>query len=341
MPKLAVVILNWNGIKFLNQYIPFIVNNTSSQAEIYVIDNASTDDSVTFLKENYPKIHIVINKENYGFAKGYNEGLKFINAEYYCLLNSDVEVTPNWDKGIIDFMDKNQEVAVCQPKLLSYFHKDEFEYAGAAGGYIDKNGYPFCRGRLFTTMEKDEGQYDKNYEIFWATGACMFVRSNIYQQLGGLDDDFFTHMEEIDFCWRVKNHGYKVMYYYDAFVYHYGGGTLATGSPRKTFFNFRNNLIMLYKNLPAERLLPVFFTRIIFDFVAAVRFLFDSGIHDSMAVLKAHFAFWRTFSISRRKRNIIKHNQSISMMYKRNIIVQYFFRHKTKYSDLDQKDFTL
>jgi len=341
MRKLAVVILNWNGINFLKQYIPFIVDYTSLQSDIYVIDNASTDNSVSFLKEKYPQVHIIINNDNYGFAKGYNEGLKFIEAEYYCLLNSDVEVTPYWDAGIIEFMDAHNEVAVCQPKLLSYFHKDEFEYAGAAGGFIDKNGYPFCRGRLFTSMEKDYGQYDNNCELFWATGACMFVRSKIYNELNGLDDDFFTHMEEIDFCWRVKNYGYKVMYYSNSVVYHYGGGTLAKGSPKKTYYNFRNNLIMLYKNLPTNRLIPVFFMRFIFDIIAAIRFLFDSGFQDSIAVVKAHFAFWSNYSNNRKKRININQKKLTSMIYKKNIVFQYFFLHKTKFTDLNDHDFSI
>ena len=340
MPKLAVVILNWNGTKFLRQYIPYLVDYSHSLAELYVIDNASTDESVAYLQLNYPQIKIIQNKENYGFAKGYNEGLKHIKATYYCLLNSDVEVTPHWVEGVIDYMETHPEVAVCQSKLLSFFNKDEFEYAGASGGYIDKYGYPFCRGRLFTTMEKDLNQYDDIAEIFWATGACMFVRAEVYYNLNGLDDDFFTHMEEIDFCWRVKNAGYKVMCYPQSVVYHYGGGTLASGSPRKTYYNFRNNLIMLFKNLPAYRLLPVFAMRFLYDILAALRFLFDSGIKDFFAVFKAHMFFIFTIAKSLKKRKYIKHNPSISKIYKKDIVIQYFFYKKRKFTDLNPIDFT-
>lgn len=339
MPNVAVVILNWNGTKFLRQYLPFVVDYTLSSADVYVIDNASTDDSVEYIRTHFPQVKLIINDENYGFAKGYNQGLKHIEAEYYCLLNSDVEVTPDWVDSLVEFMDNNKAVAVCQPKLLSYFHKDEFEYAGAAGGFIDKYGYPFCRGRLFSTMEKDEGQYDDIAELFWATGACMFVRSDVYHALGGLDDDFFTHMEEIDFCWRVKNAGYKVMYYPQSKVYHYGGGTLKTGSPQKTFYNFRNNLIMLYKNLPANRLFPVFCMRFIYDIIAALRFLLDSGVNDFMAVFKAQISFLATFKISIKKRKQLQHPKFISKMYKKDIIIQYFFLKKKKYTDLNPNDF--
>ena len=339
MPQLAVVILNWNGIELLQKYIPSVVTHTANTTEIYVIDNASTDKSVAFLKDNYPQIKIIVNNENYGFAKGYNEGLKQIEAEYYCLLNSDVEVTPNWDISILSFMENNKDVAVCQPKLLSYLQKDEFEYAGAAGGFIDKYGYPFCRGSLFSTMEKDKGQYETN-EIFWATGACMFVRSSIYHDLGGLDDDFFTHMEEIDFCWRVKSRGYKVVCCSDSYVFHYGGGSLAMGSPRKTFYNFRNNLIMLYKNLPSKRLFPVFFMRFIYDFIAALRFLLDSGVADCKAVFKAHISFYKSISSTKIKRKNIKQSITIGGIYQKNIMIQYFFFKKKKFTDLNTKDFS-
>ncbi|MBP7102875.1 MAG: glycosyltransferase family 2 protein [Bacteroidales bacterium] len=339
MPKTAVVILNWNGTKFLRQYLPSVVDYSLPSAEVFVIDNASTDESIAFIQQNFPQIHIVTNDRNYGFAQGYNEGLKHIDAEYYCLLNSDVEVSPDWLEGIISFMDNNKDVAVCQPKLLSYLHKDEFEYAGAAGGFIDKYGYPFCRGRLFTCMEKDKGQYDDIAELFWATGACMFVRSDIYRSLGGLDDDFFTHMEEIDFCWRVKNAGYRVMCYPKSVVYHYGGGTLQTGSPKKTYYNFRNNLIMLYKNLPTHRLFPVFCMRFFYDIIAALRFLFDSGIRDFFAVFKAHLSFIKGFKKSVAKRRMLKNKPYCTKMYKKDIILQYFFLKKKKYSDLNPNDF--
>jgi hypothetical protein len=340
MLKTAVVILNWNGIKFLRKYIPILIDYSSYQTRIYVIDNDSTDESISYLQANFPQINIITNKENYGFAKGYNEGLKHIDAEYYCLLNSDVEVSPNWEEPIINFMDQHLDVAVCQPKLLSFFNKNEFEYAGASGGFIDKYGYPFCRGRLFSTMEKDYNQYNDIAEVFWATGACMFVRKNVFWKLGGLDNDFFTHMEEIDFCWRVKNAGFKVMCIPASVVYHYGGGTLAMGSPKKTFYNFRNNLIMLYKNLPKNRLLPVFSLRLIYDIVAALRFLFDSGIKDFIAVFYAHIAFIKTVKQTHLKRQQIQPSPTlISKMYKKNITVQYFIFKRKKFSDLNPNDF--
>ncbi len=340
MLKTAVVILNWNGIKFLKQFIPKLVAYSNTETGLFVIDNASTDDSNEFLRSNYPQISIIHNKENLGFAKGYNEGLKHIEAEYYCLLNSDVEVTPDWDKDIVEFMDKHPEVGVCQSKLLSFIHKDEFEYAGASGGYIDMLGYPFCRGRLFTTMEKDYHQYDDIAEVFWASGACMFVRKQIYHQLNGLDDDFFTHMEEIDFCWRVKSANYKVMCFPQSVVYHYGGGTLAMGSPKKTFYNFRNNLIMLYKNLPTNQLFRVFTLRFFLDVVAACRFLFDTGVKDFVAVFKAYVDFIWTIKKTHQKRKQITHQtKDLTKIYKRIIIIQYFLLKKTKFSDLNKEDF--
>ena len=246
MTKTAVVILNWNGKKFLEQFLPYVIKHSSSDAEVIVADNASNDDSVEFLKNNYPEIQIINNNENGGFSKGYNEALSKIDAEYYVLLNSDIEVTENWIKPIIDLMDSDKSIAVCQPKLRSYHQKEMFEYAGAAGGFIDKYGYPFCRGRIFNSIEVDNGQYDDTCEVFWATGAAMFVRAELYHKFGGLDNDFFAHMEEIDFCWRLKNEGYKIMYCADSVVYHVGGGTLPKNSSRKTFLNFRNNFNLLY-----------------------------------------------------------------------------------------------
>jgi GT2 family glycosyltransferase len=338
MYKVAVVILNWNGEKFLKDFLSPLVERTPSWAEIVVADNASSDNSVAFVKENFPQVRIILNEKNDGFSKGYNIALQQIEAEYYCLLNSDVEVSPNWLEPIIDFLDKNTEVAVCQPKLLSFHEKEMFEYAGAAGGFIDKYGYPFCRGRIFNTLEKDTGQYDTSVDIFWATGACMFVRAAIYHELGGLDDDFFAHMEEIDFCWRVKNAGFKVMCCPDSVVYHVGGGTLPKKSSRKTFLNFRNNIILLYKNLPKRRLPWVFFVRFILDNVAAVRFLFDSGIDDFVAVYKAHFSFYASFKKNFRKRSWIKHKH-VSQIYNKSIVIDYYLRKKSRFSDLESDEF--
>ena len=290
--KVAVVILNWNGRKFLEQFLPGVINNSKGQAEVIIADNASTDDSVSFLKNNFPRIRIIQNRINGGFARGYNDALAQVDAKYFVLLNSDIEVTPNWIQPVINLMESDKQIAACQPKLMSFYNREKFEYAGAAGGYIDKYGYPFCRGRLFQTMEGDGGQYDDETEIFWATGACLFVRSDIYKELGGLDEQFFAHMEEIDFCWRVKNHGYKIMYCPDSTVYHVGGGTLPNKSWKKTYLNMRNNNIMLYKNLPDNRLYKVFIARLVLDGVAAIKFLFDGGFMDLFAVVKAHWDFF-------------------------------------------------
>jgi len=270
--KVAVVILNWNGRKFLEKFLPSVTKN-SIGAEVIIADNASTDDSVDFMKENYPELRLIINSSNSGYAGGYNEALAQINAEYYVLLNSDIEVGENWVMPIIEEMDKNPEIGAAQPKLIAYYQKDEFEYAGAAGGFIDKYGYPFCRGRLFNSLEKDTEQYNDNTEIFWASGAAMFVRANAFHKVGGLDNDFFAHMEEIDLCWRLKLSGYKIMAIPKSIVYHVGGGTLPKNSSRKTYLNFRNNFALLFKNLPKNRLWKVFIARLVLDGVAAIRFL--------------------------------------------------------------------
>jgi GT2 family glycosyltransferase len=263
--KIAVVILNWNGKKFLEQFLPNVLEHSADRAEVIIADNASTDDSVEFLKQNYPHIRLIQNAENGGFSKGYNDALKHVEADYFVLLNSDIEVTPNWIQPVINLMESDKNIVVCQPKIRSYYEREKFEYAGAAGGFMDRFGYPFCRGRIFETIETDHGQYDDVCEVFWATGAAMFVKAPIYREFGGLDEDFFAHMEEIDFCWRVKNAGYKVMYCPDSTIYHIGGGTLPKHSPRKTYLNFRNNLSLLYKNLYSTELFFVFFVRSFLD----------------------------------------------------------------------------
>jgi hypothetical protein len=274
---IAVVILNWNGRKYLEQFLPPLVQHSRDEAEIIVADNASSDDSVAFLREHYPSIRIISNPSNEGFSRGYNLALKQVEADYYVLLNSDIEVTPNWIRPVIDLMEKDRSVAACQPKILSFYERTKFEYAGAAGGFIDKYGYPFCRGRIFQSLEEDNGQYNDAIEIFWATGACMFVRADLFHQSGGLDEDFFAHMEEIDLCWRLKNEGYRIMYCPDSTVYHIGGGTLPKISWRKTYFNFRNNFYLLYKNLPDNLVNEVFAKRLVLDGIAAMKFLFTAG----------------------------------------------------------------
>lgn len=337
--KLAVVILNWNGRKFLEDFLPSVIKHNPDYSEIIVADNASTDDSIEFLKTHYPGIRIIINETNGGFSKGYNDALKQVEADYYCLLNSDIEVSSGWIEPIINLMESDSEIAVCQPKLLSYHEPEKFEYAGAAGGFIDKYGYPFCRGRIFSEIEVDEGQYNDNCEIFWATGACMFVRADLYHKFGGLDEDFFAHMEEIDFCWRLKNHGFKIMYCAESKVFHVGGGTLPKKSSRKTYLNFRNNIILLYKNLPANRLFHVFILRFFLDITAAIRFLFDSGFGDFSAVFKAHYHFYKSLKRNISKRHKIKHNK-VSKIYKKNLVINHYLGGIKKFSEMKEQNFS-
>jgi GT2 family glycosyltransferase len=245
LPRVAVVILNWNGINYLKQFLPSVCASTYPNLEIIIGDNASTDESVVYVRDNYPQVKIIINDQNYGFAGGYNKILTQLDHDYFILLNSDVEVEPNWIEPVISLMESDSKIAAAQPKILSQANKHSFEYAGAAGGFIDDFGYPFCRGRLFDTLELDKGQYNESSEVFWASGAAFFIKRPNWLEMNGLDDDFFAHMEEIDLCWRLKNEGYKIMYCADSQVYHVGGGTLQAESPFKTYLNFRNNLVLL------------------------------------------------------------------------------------------------
>ncbi|MBR4156788.1 MAG: glycosyltransferase family 2 protein [Bacteroidales bacterium] len=339
MKKVAVVILNYNGRKFLEEFLPNVIENTSSVADIIVADNKSTDDSVDFMKKNFPNIKLILNDYNGGFATGYNIALRQIEADYYVLLNSDIEVTPNWITPIIDLMESDMSIAACQPKILSYHDKTKFEYAGAAGGFIDKYGYPFCRGRLFQDLETDESQYNDTKEVFWATGACMFIRASLYHRYGGLDDDFFAHMEEIDLCWRLKNLGYKIMYCPDSTIYHIGGGTLPKSSARKTYLNFRNNLSLLIKNLPEGKVFGIIFYRFFLDWIAAVKFLFDGSFADFFAVTRAHLSFLKHIPALKKKRSQYTHNK-VSQVYQKNIVFKYFLEKKRLYSELDERDFS-
>lgn len=291
MKRTAIAILNWNGKSWLEKFLPNVVLN-SPQADVYVIDNHSTDQSVDFVKTNFPEVKLIQNQENNGFAGGYNEGLKSIDAEIYCLLNSDVEVTPNWIAPVLELFDKNPEIAAIQPKVLDFNHKDYFEFAGAGGGLIDNLGYPYCRGRVFDTLEKDRGQYDDEAEIFWASGCALFIRSKDFHEQNGFDGRFFAHQEEIDLCWRLKNSGRQVWYCGKSAVYHVGGGTLNKQSPQKTYLNFRNNLSMLLKNLPFPKLVGLIFLRLCLDGVAGLMFLFKNGAEHTWAVVRAHFAFY-------------------------------------------------
>jgi GT2 family glycosyltransferase len=290
--KIAVVILNWNGQKLLEQFLPSMLQYTQ-EATIYIADNASTDDSVRWVKESFPFIRIIENKSNFGYAKGYNEALLQVEEEIYALVNSDIEVTENWLKPIFTLFDTNPMTAIIQPKILDYKDKNYFEYAGAGGGFIDQYGYPFCRGRLFTTIEKDFGQYNDTSNIFWASGACFFIRKEVYRELKGFDPDFFAHQEEIDLCWRAFNKGYIVKYCGQSTVYHVGGATLNAENPKKTFLNFRNSLWMMLKNLPSNQLFLTILIRMLLDGLAGLRFLFQGKITHLLAILKAHFYFYR------------------------------------------------
>ena len=276
--KVAVVILNWNGEQMLRQFLPSVVEHsvlpeTLGEAVVYVADNGSTDASLALLEAEFSMVRTIVFKENYGFADGYNKALEMIDAEYAVLLNSDVEVTAGWLTPLVEYMDAHPQVGACQPKLMAYHQRDEFEYAGAMGGYLDRYGYPYCRGRIFDTIEKDYGQYDTDVPLLWATGACLMARLATYKEVGGLDGRFFAHMEEIDLCWRLRCRGYEVRSVASSVVYHVGGATLNAGHPRKTFLNFRNNLLMLYKNLPDSDLHGVLFVRALLDYVAAAMFL--------------------------------------------------------------------
>lgn len=320
--NIAVVILNWNGTKLLEQFLPSIVAY-SPEADIYVADNASTDDSVAFVKANFPTVKIVENQSNFGFAQGYNEALKHIDSDIFALVNSDIEVTENWLKPIIETFENEPQTAIIQPKLLDFKRKKYFEYAGAAGGFIDKYGYPYCRGRVFETLEKDNGQYDDNCEIFWASGACLFIRSLVYKELNGFDADFFAHQEEIDLCWRAFNRGHKIKYNSQSVVYHVGGATLQQGNPRKTFLNFRNSLLMLLKNLPKKQLIPIIFTRLILDGVAGIQFLVQGKFKHFIGILKAHFSFYSLVSVQYKKRDYF---QSKKYYKTRSIVLQYYVK---------------
>jgi len=333
--KIAVVILNWNGKNFLEKFLPNVIEYSADVAEVIIADNASTDDSVEFLKQNFPQIRLIQNAKNGGFSKGYNDALKHVDADYFVLLNSDIEVTKNWIQPVIDLMQSNPEIAVCQPKIRSYHEREKFEYAGAAGGFIDRFGYPFCRGRIFDTIEIDSGQYDDVCEIFWATGAAMFVKASIYKEFGGLDEDFFAHMEEIDFCWRVKNAGYNVMYCPDSTVYHVGGGTLPKQSPRKTYLNFRNNLSLIYKNSYRSERFFVLFMRYFLDQIAAIKFFFQGNFKDAFMVIRAYAHFIRRFPQIRKKRKkqltICKHHIGI---YPFSIVWKYYVQKRKTFDQL-------
>jgi GT2 family glycosyltransferase len=330
LKKIAVVILNWNGAKLLEQFLPSVVA-FSKEATIYVADNASTDNSIEVIKAQFPSVKIIQNDGNYGFANGYNVALREVEEDYYALVNSDIEVTEGWLAPVLNIFDSQQNIGIIQPKILDYKNKDYFEYAGAAGGFIDKFGYPFCRGRIFETIEKDNGQYDDEIEIFWASGACFFIRKEVYRNLNGFDGDFFAHQEEIDLCWRAFNLGYKIKYTSKSVVYHVGGATLNESNPKKTFLNFRNSLLMLTKNLPESQLVPILFLRLCLDGMAGIQFIFKGKFIHCWAILKAHFHFYHLINKTLKKRGSI---QATNYHKIKSIVFTYFIKSGTVFEKL-------
>jgi len=334
-PSVAVVILNWNGKHFLKKFLPSVIQSTYTNLSIIVADNASTDGSVSFLRNDFPFIKVIENKENEGFAKGYNTALKQVTADYYILLNSDVCVSEGWIEPIISLMETNPKIGACQPKILSFHNKNKFEYAGAAGGWIDKFGYPFNRGRVFDFCEKDKGQYDDTAEVFWASGAAFFVRSSVYHQLNGFDEFFFAHQEEIDLCWRMQRAGYKIFAVPRSVVYHVGGGTLPMGNKRKVYLNFRNNLLMLFKNLsPSEKLwkIPV---RIFLDNIAGLQGLAKKDSATFKAVQKAHLDFFKLAFRQEKEKDFEKIKlKNLAGVYDGSIVRKYFIEKKKTFSEI-------
>lgn len=333
-PKVALVILNWNGKEYLQKFIPSVISSSYPNLKIIVGDNASSDESVNYLRDNFPTIRIIQNDKNYGFAEGYNRILAQLEADYFVLLNSDVEVESNWIEPIIKLMQSDKKIAAAQPKLLSYTNKHLFEYAGAAGGLLDIFGYPFCRGRIFDTLEVDAGQYNTTTEIFWASGAAFFIKKKYWDEVGGFDSIFFAHMEEIDLCWRLKNKGYKIMYCPDSTVYHVGGGTLRAEHPYKTYLNFRNNLIMLWKNLPLSQFLLIISIRFWLDLISLIKYLLAGKLKNAMAISKAHCHFLR--SIFQGKHTITRDVSRFNAVgvFNKSIALKHFIRKVKHFSDL-------
>lgn len=336
--RVAVVILNYNGADMLARFLPSVVGN-SPGARIVVADNGSADDSVARVRSFFPVVEIIELGENFGFAGGYNRALAQIDADYFILLNSDVEVTPHWISPMLALMESNEQAVACQPKVLSYNEKGRFEYAGAAGGFIDRYGYPYCRGRLFDTVEEDKGQYDTPCRLFWATGAALMVRSSVFKAIGGFDDSFFAHMEEIDLCWRMLARGGQIVAVPDSKIYHVGGATLNKSNPRKTYLNFRNNLLLLYKNLPAKQLSRVMRVRRLLDYIAAFKFLLCGGVGDFKAVLRARrdFAHMKNRYVVAREENM-RLSVAHPAMSNFSLLWQYYVRGRRLFSQLPKND---
>lgn len=342
MKKVGVVILNWNGVALLKKFLPSVVESLPDYAEVIIADNASTDGSVEFVRSAYPTVRIIQNKENGGFAKGYNDALENLDHELFVLLNSDIETPNNWIEPIAELMFEDPTIGAAMPKILQQSKKTHFEYAGAAGGFIDKWGFPFCRGRIFNDLEEDLGQFDDDVDVFWATGACMFVRNEVFKKLGGFDEFFFAHMEEIDLCWRIQRLGYKIKAVGKSKVYHVGGGTLNKISPRKTYLNFRNNLLLLLKNHPPKHFKRILFQKMVMDGVASFKFLVEGNFRHSWAVLLGHFSFYKVFGKYWKLRKSLEEDLGhgkTAVVFNKSIVVVYFLKGVKFFQKLDKTAF--
>ena len=334
-PSVAIVILNWNGKKFLEEFLPSVMQSTYNNYKVVIADNGSTDSSVEFLQTTYPQLQLILLKENYGFAKGYNLALAQVQADYYILLNSDVKVTPGWIDPLIALAQSDATIAACQPKILSYHHPQTFEYAGAAGGWLDRYGYPFARGRVFDYCETDEGQYDNTEPVFWASGAALFIRSKVFHEVGGFDNYFFAHQEEIDLCWRIQLLGYTIYSCPQSVVYHVGGGTLPKGNSLKTYLNFRNNHIMMYKNLPVFRKIFVIPLRILLDAISGIKSLVSGDAGYFIAVASAHLSFAKWWLLKQKESVFpISKNGKLAGYWKGNMVWAHFVKGKKKFSQI-------
>ncbi len=339
LPTTAIVILNYNSLEYFKQYLPDLVKHTPSWSTIYIIDNGSTEESESWVKENYPSIYWIALGDNFGFAEGYNKGLTQIDEECFVLLNSDIKVTQNWLTPLVKKLYSDEKIAAIQPKILDLNQTYQFEHAGAAGGMIDWLGYPFCRGRIFDTVEKDQGQYDDSIECFWTSGACMAIKSTLFRKVGGFDARFFMHMEEIDLCWRLQRLGYTVNYISSSSVYHVGGGSLAYANPKKTYYNFRNNLIMLVKNLPILDLIPILCIRSVFDWIAAFKELIQLKPKHTISIGKAWLSLLLGLFQWKTKYNISQYPKTIDNIYKRSIVIEFFLKNRKTYTSLQHEGF--
>ncbi len=338
MNKTVIVILNWNGLDYLKMFLGKVVKySLDNETTVCVADNGSDDGSQDWIASNYKNVKLISLDKNYGFAGGYNRALRQLEARYFILLNSDIEVTEGWNQKLINFLDNNPDVASCQPKILSYTNRDQFEHAGAAGGFIDKYGYPFCRGRIFNITEKDAGQYNTQTDIFWSSGACMAVRAEVWNRFKGFDDGFFAHMEEIDLCWQFNNQGLRVTYIPDSVVYHVGGGALAYNSPLKIYLNFRNGLFLLYKNLPDSKLHKILFIRKVLDGMAAILFISKGNFTAVRSIWKAHIDYYKSLKQLRVKRKLIKmqHTDHLNkLILNKSVVFEFYVKGRKKYSSL-------